>query len=166
MWHHLVLPWLHHCWCVEWEEDCSQTTIPEESCQHSQNMFMSINRTNFNEVNSSQNCVSKRVRLWEILAARWISSWLHLAFLLPQTWKIWQCNCSHTVLWTSCILCPKNSHTRAEFWQMSMWRNEALLEKSVHKQAKPLSPYSCASNIHAALYSFSQFLQPIKGGMN
>lgn len=49
MWHCLVLPWLHHFWCREWDGDCSQTTIPDESCQHSQNVFMSIISANCNE---------------------------------------------------------------------------------------------------------------------
>lgn len=88
----------------------------------------------------SQNCVSKRVGLWEILAVRWIRSWFHPAFLLPQTWKIRRCNYSHTILWTSCILCPENPHIRAELWQILMWRSKALLDKSVHKQTKPLTP--------------------------
>lgn len=107
MWHHLVLPWLHHCWCREWEGDCSQTTIPEESCQHSQNVFMSVNSINFNE--------SLARIVW---AKGWGSkrSWQSdesevgfiLAFLLPHTWKIQQCNYSYTVLWTSLVLCAEN----------------------------------------------------------
>lgn len=151
VWHHLVLPWLPHCWCVEWEENCSQTTIPKESCQHSQNKFMSLNRTNFNEVNSSQNCVSKRVRLWEILAARWIRSLLHLAFCFHKHKRYG--NVIILILSFGlvafCVLKSLTSGLNSDGCPYGR-----IKDKSVHKQTKSLSPYPCASNIHAALYSF------------
>lgn len=165
MWHHLVLPWLHHYWCRKWEGDCSQTTIPEESCQHSQNVFMSINSSNFNE--SLARIVW--VKGWGFKRA-WQSDESEVGSVWPFCFHKHERYSSAIIPTQSfglvrfCV--PKTPKSGLSSGRCPCGRNKALLDKSLYKQIKPLSAYSCALHIHASLYSFSQSLQLIKGGTN